>query len=385
MAITLQDFNPEQVAQDITTALYQRMLQSRLPEDEAQGNANIAFEFAKIACNLILEDPTIQLSEGAPPVQLEVAQARQVVELFVEGIYHAAMKCWEYGITGDIKSQFLQSLAQEVFLQTKQVVVSTVGQEHTPDLQFSQSQQVAWVNQTAETSLMYYINEHEKQYGPLMPPDETSALQPTFPETTPPEADLTTSLVQPPPMPPTPSPQETPAAVLPVVETPVLPTAPALPEPPGRREKYAAMALFLSALDGRRQEKFLAKLGNVETQWVRHYLDTQRIAQELNMATVEKELEALKAQFKPAHKQVDPSPTGRLADLASLVQTTAELEGLPRIMETVRHERPRVQALVRCLLPEKMQRGLPPDSPLKPLPPAIEEAFYRYMKKQLSH
>jgi hypothetical protein len=131
---------------------------------------NLVFEFAKIAGQLIQQEPFFQPPESPAPIHFTHAMCEQTVTLFVDGLIHAAIHGWQQGIPNEPLSQILQTLAQDLFFQTKQMVASTIAMEGLPEeLQqtLAPEQMQAIAHQTAVNGLEYFTQQFEDQVGPI--------------------------------------------------------------------------------------------------------------------------------------------------------------------------------------------------------------------------
>ncbi|MDX2085919.1 MAG: hypothetical protein SFZ03_11090 [Candidatus Melainabacteria bacterium] len=391
-------FNPEAVAQELIQPFHEGMQQSGIPADEIQTNTNIAFEFAKIAGSLILQEPGFKPPNSDQFLPFDEKMARLCIQMFLDGVYHAAMKCWEYGIVGDLKSQLLQSLAQDVFFQSKQLVASTYGQEDTPEIQFSQQQLKEWTLQAAESILMHYISEFEKQYGPIQqftqqaqaaaapeqappaqapappPPTEPPAPAAEAPIPPPPTEAPAPAVTQPepPPQAPAPSPVQQPPATL--------EAAPVLANQDGSirhtpYDKYAAVALFLSTLPGPRADRFLKQFGEAERQAILAYYEKpELIENELDVRAVTAQLEALCQRMAQQRQEILAKESPGQRKIKKLLKTTP----VQRVIHLIQPERPLLQQMVMH------QLGLP-DMPTEPVAFSrkLDEVVAAYLQQQL--
>jgi hypothetical protein len=407
-------FNPELMAQQMAEAFYNRLLQAGLTDVEAQSGAITAQQFAQIAGQLLSQEPNYTLPGTETAVTFDDRMATQSIELFLEGLYHACLKCWEYGISGEIKNTLLQQLAMNLFEQGKQVVATTVGQELTPELQFPPEQLNEWMKQGSESGLLYYINELEKQYGPIQSliDQQNAAQQPQQPEPPPPPAPA------PPPPPAEPDPpaneslwddeedeidsdegdwseQPDPLMLpeLPPEPAPQLPATipPALPEvaaaaPPERQsrerspgaEKYAAVALFLSALSRSKQAVLLDQFSPDEKTLIRYYMDPDNISNDfLDVDRVERYLLSFKQRLE--RQTLDGRP--KLTPAMRSIRRLAARGSTSRLMGLLQPERQRVQKFVsQCL---HADNSLVAAGQVIQLPPRLEAALCEYLTRQL--
>jgi hypothetical protein len=404
-------FDPQDVAQSVTGDFYQRMVDNAtawvLTDDLIQTMANLLFEMAKISGGLFLDDPTLATAgEGSPTFDINDAMALQGVKLFGEGVFHAQLKAHAMGLPVDVGTQLVQSLAQDLFQQAKQVMASTYGQEDTPELQFSWEQQASWMQQSADNGFIFYLNEYEKEHGPIQaspiagmqmvpepqPPDVSDPVAVTVDETPAVAVDM---LADPSPEAPVlatiindPAPQPLPAEVKPqavAINTQGLPLS---------AEKYAAMALFIAFLPPNKAtlaNDLFSQLSTTEQAVVKQFCQLGSLEGiGLNLAQVESAITQLQQQLTQhlhRHQQ-------QVAQRQALQQTLTQLTPGERAY-LLRAERPALKSLVGQLaLPlqgsqasnSQWQHILNPETdvtrwrtPPKQVPPAIQGILTQYL------
>ncbi len=230
----MQNFNPATAAEQVSSQMIPRLDNLNLSAEEYQEDLEILQEFNKIAAGMLNEEPGIEMPGNAQPIPLNEKTAMQGLSLFSEGLYLGITKCLEMGITGDVKKHLLQNLAMEVYSQAKQVVASTYGQEHTPDYQFTHEQQVEFICQGAESALMFFISEYEREYGAIAVSEPPARLLPKV------EQAMMEDGV--------PLPDSIPAS------------APQKPKGPTPHDKYGAVALLLTTLPADQRARIFAQL-----------------------------------------------------------------------------------------------------------------------------
>ena len=165
----MDGLDPNRFAQQFVDDFRFRMMGEDFEEPEIEENLGIIHGFIGIALAEIQKQGEIEIPGTGQAIPFDENVTGQTIGLFTEGLYYGMQRCRDMGITGDLKTFFLQSLALELFNQAKQMVITTFGQEHTPEIQFSFDQQVNFINQFAESGLLYLVNEHEKEHGPINP------------------------------------------------------------------------------------------------------------------------------------------------------------------------------------------------------------------------
>lgn len=365
-------FNPETVAHEVATMLYQRMASMNLPEDVSQNTAGMLFEFAKIAGGLILEEPGLENPATKEMIPFDMAMTHQGIELFCEGLFHTAMKCYEKGLPNELKSHFMQTVAQEIYVQTKQIIISTYGQEATPEHQIPKSQQVEWINQTAENTLIYLVNEYEKQNGPIpLEPQEIPAAAPVHaPVAELPSEDPMASL----------DPMESMAESVP--EMPAPPEAPGpAPKGPHPHDKYAAVALLLGTLRASHHETILRRFNGEERELIRFYQDPEVVEKNLDLTSVNRHLQNFKTLVKQGSHNLKNKAVKAMEEMMARVPKES-------VMVHVEKERTIVLQYLQTYFPEVEEGEEAPRSRRKLpfgeiLPPKVEDVLYQYLNHRL--
>ncbi|MFM7469588.1 MAG: hypothetical protein ACKO37_08835 [Vampirovibrionales bacterium] len=165
-----ESLDPMTLANSAMEQCFPLIAGSAMTDEFKDLTTNLVFEFAKIAGQLIQQEPSFQPPESPAPIHFTHAMCEQTVQLFVEGLIQAAMHGWQQGIPSDPLSQILQTLAQDLFFQTKQMVASTVAMEGLPEeLQqtLAPEQMQAIAHQTAVNGLEYFTQQFEDQVGPI--------------------------------------------------------------------------------------------------------------------------------------------------------------------------------------------------------------------------
>jgi hypothetical protein len=361
--MSLENIDIQAFSQHLLAHFSNELAGSGLPPEEIQDNIGIIEQFNNIAVGLLREEAGIELPGATQVIPWDEKTAVQGLTLFAEGIYLGMIKCYQQGIPNDIKKKLLQEFAMDVYNQAKQVVASTYGQEHTPEFQLSHEQQVALINQAASNALMFYVNKHEQEYGPI----EAGAV-PAGPMTMP---ATTSNMVQQvhPPAAPQPTPQPAQQPVRPRGATP--------------HDKYGAVALLLTTLPASQRARVLQQFNEEEKELISFYSAPQHIEQNLDLTYVEQHLKRFKAIFKQA------SPAAKSQGHAGLARLAAQYP-MEKLLSYVKDERPAVkQALLAVYQPENShplipipQKVAPKQNPNK-LPSRIEDILYQHLQRRL--
>jgi hypothetical protein len=370
--MSLENLDLESFARQLTSHFAERLSQAGLPPEEVDDNVGIIEQFNNIAIGLLKDEPGISLPGTEQMIPWDEKTGVQGLTLFAEGIYTGMLKCFQQGIPTDIKKKLLQEFAMDVYTQAKQVVASTYGQEHTPEFQISHEQQMALIGQAAGNALMYYIDKHEREHGPIeagpipinpIEPAVTSSQiieQSIGPTSSPPSASA------PPPL----------AAPQPIAQPPH-------PQGPNPHDKYGAVALLLNTLPANQRARVLRQFTTDEKELIAFYSDPRHIEQNLDIASVQKHLQRFKALFKRKKTREKDAHQG-LAQLAAQYP-------LEKLLSYVKDERPAVKQALEAVYrpPTEAQPLLPVSktSPQKPasqaLPSRIEEILYQHLQRRL--
>ncbi len=316
----IDGFNPEQVILELGQRFEVKLKKESLsPEDQAYllGFIN---QFAQIAAQQILEQRMIEVPpeasrEGFSSLPYTGVSAGQTMFLFCEGVYYAVLKGWKMGLPQDFHTQLAGSVAQHVFDTTKQLVLSTQGQELTPEYQITEEQQIAYVNQTAESALLYYVNEYEKTNGPFNPEERVVEEELEAPEIVTDEPRVEAK-----PLPPQPVQSNVPA---------------------GSREqhtKYAALALLLTTLKPSQQQKIFQQFTPEEQQVMNYYALPQNVERVLDIHQVTEHLMKLKKQIKADHTSIASRSMANRA-----IEEMTQVYPKENLIAYVNHERPKIK------------------------------------------
>lgn len=357
--------NPADFLEQELDKLENALISKRLPSDEVALSSGVGRQFAQIAMGLLEQEPGFRAAEGEPLIPFNEEQCYRTIRLFLAGITHASIKAWQYQITGEPKSAILQSLAQDVFAQAKQVVASTVGQELTPEIAFSEQQQLQWVYQATDGALSHYWQQYEREFGRIshqasakesasalatfqtqqqeqqqalhsseaMRPDDGNELAfttaATMPEHT--EDRFSASVVSSAP-----------------VHSPTL-----SPHTPSVQEKLltklAALGLFLTTQSPANQQAWLHKFPPDQQQWIVHYMNPHAVMQERPMEAVVEALNALTQSIQHQKQQ----PSFQQQQVQYQLQGLLQQQGWHTLEGLLQTERPAVKAYLHALATNK--------------------------------
>jgi hypothetical protein len=357
----------------------------------------IAEQFLQVAVGLLQQEPGFQQAPEQPLIPFSPQQCQQTLLFFAKGLQQASLRLWQEGIDGEPKSLLLQTLAQDLFFQAKQVVAATVGQENTPDLVFSEEQQLGWLFQGLESGLAHHVTELEKQQGPIARRQAGGGA----PARTPHSYANTGATGE---APATPNPALTTAAEEPsayasysseehphhdtlmtqqAVEaswgTTVSPHSVQGTQEEKQLNKLAALGLFLSTQPPAAQQEWLHRFEEPQQRTITHYMHPQHVQLERDMEAVLEELQALQATIE-AQVQQPAFAEGTLhGQLAQLLQRHP-----PTLWEElIRYEHPYLKRYLRALL----QAGghQPPLGLPMPMVHTLLRYFGRIAEGALSH
>ncbi|MBX2861236.1 MAG: hypothetical protein KTR14_08370 [Vampirovibrio sp.] len=378
-----EPFDAAQISHGVVSQIYQNMLDNNVSEQQAQLYANMLHALTFEACNLVLQQQFIEVPQSQQQEQTDASQQKvpytaalgqQVIELFTHGMHTTLAKCLEFQLPEELIFQpFLQTVAMHVFEQAKFVILSTIGQENTPEFQISQSQKLELVNQTAEEALHYYVNEYEKENGPIKATAAPAVPEPEVQEALAPEPsvpEVESELVV---EEPSPQPEVVPE---PVEEEPEVISA---QEPaPGKtpvgngNEKYGALGLLLMTLPPTQQQTLLSRFNERDQKMIRYYTDPDLVEQELDLAAVNQQLDRLK-------QLLFQSPSAKSTLKKNLSQLTAQYpeETLLKLFDTAR---PQIKQYMTNYYKTQSVGNMATGA----LPVKVQEALCQYLQKELS-
>lgn len=342
-----------------------------IPEEDKNPSLETAYGFAKIGAQLIAQEPGFKPTEDSPYFVFELAQCKQCLDLFMEGIFYSMSKAFEMQLKGQVRDFILKNLAQDVFLQSKNLIATTVGPDVPEAPGLTKDDLPQYIHQTAESALMYYVSEYEKQYGPIQ---EQEALPEELAQAVEQQQQVAAEAQQqqlqqqarpepPPEQPEAPPPQQEEPAQQQVSPQPeqagktqaLTPQQQAalmaqLPKP-SPYDKWGAMALFLSLLKPAEQQAWLGRFSPEQQQVIQHFSNFDRIANELHVPSVTHHLLALKDQIIAARQSGDYQQARILEDLkASLSKVKPK-----KVEEWANSERQLIRHWVLGLLNQHLQ------------------------------
>jgi hypothetical protein len=353
----MSNFNQEAILEQANQLVYSRLQNYDLTPEEIEGYTQFVGSFNSVAITELSKEKGIQHQEGVEPIPLDDATASQTVLLFGEGVLYCILRCRENAIPSELAEQLTQQVAMHIYEQAKQVVAATHGQEHTPEFQFNQQQQIEFITQGTESALIHYTNEYEKAYGPINPEPES-------------ELPLVES-VQPPPQ----ALKE---------EEPEQASAPDLPTKTstlGNHEKYAAVSLMLTTIPANQRAKLLKNFNPEEKELIAFYSYPQHIEQNLDVHQVEAHLKKLKMLFQKREKKDSQAFSQRITSLIGLISSQ-------KLLSCLKDERSLVKRYLMAQHPDNTNQ--PEFDPtvaqpvIPPLSPRLEEIIYHYLSKRLN-
>lgn len=374
----MSNFDKQAILEQVNQLTFSRLQSLGIHETELNGLAEFIFSYNEIAVNLLGDEPGIQLPDATDVIPINEQNALQTSTLFAEGIIFTLLRIQEYKIPGELVNPLAQQVAMPVYEQAKQIVAATHGQEHTPEFQISPEQQAEYISQAAESALLYYINEYEKENGPIHQNEDAEEqgqpIEPAQPQPTVPQA--TEFEPEPNNEPPTAS------------QLPTLPPQPdASQGAAANHEKLAAVALLLTTFSAQHRAKILNRFAPEEKELIAFYSYPQHIEQNLDPEQVALHLRKLKTHFSKREKPAQTPFAKRMTTLTSLI--SAE-----KLLSCVKDERPVVaRYLAVCAqngqeMPDREiaeQETAETDPAAMPfLSPRLEEILYQYLTRRLS-
>ena len=384
----LENWDLNAAAENVSADILPRLNDIELEDEERAAATQLLGQFNVIAADMIQKSPGLEMPGAAQPIEWDEEHAMQALSLFAEGIYYAVVRCHNMRIPPEISNELLQTMALDVYNQAIQVVASTYGQELTPEYQFSQGQQVEFIQKGGESALIYYVNEYERQHGPIHPEEEESPNyedQATY-EQNPPETDDTNIWAEEEPV------AEPEALPEPVAEAPAPPPPPPKKAPPAKpapksapdpKDKYAAVALLLTTLKADKRKKIIANFNEKERELIAYYSYPQHL-EGLDVANVKKHLQTFKELLQNGGSSLKSGAYKGIEDMAKALPAE-------KLLSLVQEERPKVrQYLARhyesdeSLLPGEGIPAAPQPAHLAEfLPPRVEEILFRHLGKRI--
>jgi hypothetical protein len=356
----LESIDFQSLVHQQVTLLIDQWSAMEIPVEDVQEAASQFFNMGLIAAQQIQQEGGITPQGANQTIPYTNEMAERIVVMFLQGLGAAIVKAHEQRIPSEEKWKLMQNVAYHVFEQSKQAIVATLGQESTPGVQITDEQIENWLGQTAVEALLYYITEHEKQYGPIsrvgeeeMPDllnqgleqyDETPQDMPTD------EWDDTEATPETVPQ----SPQQQPVSHGAI---------------PAIYHKYAAVGLFVSSLPVSKQQKILVAFKPEEQQIINQYRNPEVIASQLDLGLVARYLK----EFKERMGQGKGVSKSQYASTISQVVSSLPVHRLERLFQ---HERPLVRGYVGQFV-HASDRDFDPYT----LPPGVEESLILYLHR----
>lgn len=363
----MSNFDKDAILEQVNQLTFARLQSIGINETDINGLAEFIFSYNKIAIDLLYDLPGIQLPDTSDLIPLNEQNALQACTLFAEGIIFTLLRIQEYQIAGELINHLTQQVAMPVFEQAKQIVAATHGQEHTPEFQISPEQQAEYISQAAESALLHFINEYEKEHGPINPEPEPGTEPQADPSqaASPEQPDL---------------PQAEVAPQQPALPASVAATASRKQEQPadtGTHEKFAAVALLLTTLSVQHRAKILNGFSPEEKELIAFYSYPQHIEQNLDASKVAAHLNQLKARFSKRDKQPQTPSGKRIASLTALIPAE-------KLLSCVKDERPVVARYLAACASQSVEMPDSDPAMAPTLSARLEEILYQFLTRRLS-
>jgi hypothetical protein len=387
--------NAEALIHSLCQEYEQRFLNEGIPEADIPVMINFLARMAQVSVQLTQNEAPISVPGSGQMVSFEGPLAETTIRLFSEGLGFALIKTHQQEIPDEVRGDLLQNVAQYVYETSKQVSLSTFGQEDTPEFQIPIEQQAQMVYQTAESALAFFVAEHEKQNGPLNPNGATHQEADPF---------LTSAMAAPhglPAMDDAPlAPVEPAPTLIPAAEDP---QSTPFPQPLSgsalaSHTRLAAVALLLNVLPPAKGQAIWQRFSPEQQQWIHHYQNPAAIEQALDMAAVQTQLSQLRQQLQgssptpqslPASQPPasEPPPTFQ-PQWHSQLQQWSQQVSLQRVKPFVQQERAAIQECIDVLFaesPHDINLLFQPTSrpSHRPLPQAIQQVLAQHLQRQV--
>lgn len=397
MSETIQ--NPEALIETICENFKQRFQEKGFEEDSIETMVSFLARMSEVSIQLVSQEGDIEIPNTNHKIPFETGMQEKTVWMFAEGLAFSLEKIATLNIPDEAKGEILQNVAQYVYESSKQVILSTFGQEHTPELQIPMEQQVTMVTQTADNALNHFIAEYERINGPIEDDEDDDVDNSEYDMDL---SDVDTSIAEMSPSPqdaPAPAPQPVQQAQplqTPAKPQPIAPPAAATVSTPSLshpREKYAALALLVNVIPSEKAVAILQRFGPDEQQVIHHYQNPINIAQAgLDLKAVQRELNTLKERLASKPSPSAQTTPANIAPKASPSASESQIKALgnqvpPDVLNTVvQLERPHIREYINTLFEEDNGKNLldPLQRPPIKLPQAIQNILSKHLKELVS-
>jgi hypothetical protein len=396
-------FDPEQLIAELCNDYELRFREEDLAEEDIPVMVNFLARMGNVSVQLVSQEQDIKLPNTEHVIPFDDSTKARTIKMFMEGLAYALLKTAEMNVPDDARGEILQNVAQYVYENSKQVILSTFGQEHTPEFQIPEEQQISMVTQTADSALNYFIGEYEKQHGPIAGMELTEDADPMLADMDDEPADAMLDDVA------------DDSAPAPVAEPPPAPVEQSQPPPtpqvpqalPYPLEKYAALSLLLNVLPQARGQALFSRFSRPEQDMIVRFQHPAAMMEAgLDLPIVQAQLAGLKQRFpstatveKPSVVEPEKVPSPPVekpqpaydADsvIVKSVEHVSPLTGLkhrltPQLArQVIQSERPNIREAIDILFDDDPGKQLL--SPLKSnkglLPAAIEEIVAEHLEK----
>jgi len=120
--MTLSNFLPEHLASEWAIRICDRLKDLNLPEDELTEMRTIIYVFTKTAAEELAKESRISLPYTDKPLEIDAAQAHQIIELFLRGVNQTAKRLRDTGKPWDERKALLEVMAWKLFNLSKLLV-----------------------------------------------------------------------------------------------------------------------------------------------------------------------------------------------------------------------------------------------------------------------
>ncbi len=324
--------------------------QAGLSESEIQEAASQFFNMGLIASQQVQQEGGVQPEGQTEKILYTEDSATRVITQFLEGLGTGLIKAHEQRLPSQERWQLMQEVAFHVFEQSKQLIVATMGQDLTPDIQLPKDQLLGLLNHTATEALLYYLNEYEKKNGPIARMEE-AFLQ---------DAIASMSL---PGMSLEPGAEE-------LINAPVAPMAPPIAQPSEVHYKFAAIGLLLGSLPIPKQQSILSAFRPEEQQIINQYRNPDVVAASLDLNRVAEYLKHFKSKLGRSSSQKPVAGKDYSSPLIKAIQKIPP----QRLERLFQQERPLVRGYIRQCISKDGQGE-------HQLPPGVEESLLLYLER----
>jgi hypothetical protein len=365
----LENFAPDQWAQELTGPHYQEMMQAGWPAEVVEHSSNTLFNFLLFCGQLLMQEPHLEVpihpsqdeqAEADPQIiPLSENLAVEVMDIFAQTLAYALINTMELGLPVEVRSRLIETLAEDAYSYAKQMVVSM----QVTDPQPTREDLNQWVQQTAVEGVGHYLDKYEQEFGPVT----TTPI----PRQTQPQQDLTDNTQGADPYDDNDLAEAANSAEQPLPQASTAPSPQQSPPNASTHQgalgvKLAAIALWLKTMPSGMHDRLLQGFPKAHHATLQQLVNTDDWIAELDHQALTQQLTSLKQAFD---QPVTIDETQRLTQWLHTVNWQ-------QVQACLATERPIWLHLLTAL-----KLGDPPEVEIPP--PAMLKVLHQYLQQQL--